>query len=267
MHAYATVEDVKAALGLSSSGDDTFILNILKAVAEHIDRLTGTRFVPWTGERRFDGSGTDQLFVPDLLAVTSLVVDDDTLTTSDYLLYPRNAPADGEPYTWIALDPDGDYSAFDAGRDEISITGRWGYSEDTESLTTLAADITSSDTTLTCPTGKAEMGQVLLIDSEQLFVTGVSAGSPNDTVTIERAQGGTTAAAHSSGATIYVYRAPWAIWYVAQKLAANYYRAKDVFGEQATALEELGRIRLNRAMTRDLYELLKPYINRRRVRV
>lgn len=266
MHAYCTVDDVKDALGLSSTDDDTLILHIIVAVAEHIDRITRTRFVPWTGEKRFDGTGTDQLFIPDLLAVTSLVVDDDTLTSSDYLLYPRNAPSLGEPYTWIAMNPDGNYSAFDAGRDTVSITGRWGYCEETDSLTTLAADITASATTLTAPTGNLKAGHVLLIDSEQMFVTAVSTGSPNDTATVERAQNGTTAASHTADTTIYIYRAPWAIWYVSWKLAANLYRAKDVFGERATAIEELGQIQLNRAMTKDLWELLQPFVNRRRVR-
>lgn len=267
-HAYCTIDDVKDSINDSGSSLDAFLVKVVLSVTEFIDKRTKTQFVPWSGEKRFDGSGTPRLFIPDCLSLTTVVDDTSTLTDSDYLLYPRNAASIGQPYTWLQMDPDGTYSSWTREMDIVSLTGAWGYSQELESLTTLAAAIESTTaTTITVPTGLVQAGHVLKIGDEALFVSAVTVGDPSDTVTVKRGQEGTTAATHENGATVSNYEAPYDIWQVAWGMAKNLYKAKDQLGERATALEELGKIQINRALTKDLAELLKFYMVRRRVRI
>lgn len=87
----------------------------------------------------------------------------------------------------------------------------WGDKYLKANTTTLAADITNVATSLTVPTGFGAKLDVknsvtgsgfyclLQIDYEEVLVT---AGAGTDTLTVTRAQNGTTAAAHTAGATI-----------------------------------------------------------------
>jgi len=264
-YSYATLDDIKAALGIptATTTDDSLLLNYLIATTRFIESREGAgrRFVPWTGTKRYDGSGAGRLYVDDLLSVTTLVDDDDTWASTDYLLYPRNAAADGEPYRWIEVDPDGDYSTFTDEADVVVITGEWGYAADTEdSGATVATTQAAGDTTLVIATGSnVKIGHLLLIGSERQFVAGKTTGSPNDTYTVVRGLLGTTAAEHTSGTAISYYLAPYDIWFATVEIAKNLYRMKDVFGEEATAIAELGRIRINRAVTRDVRDVLTAY--------
>jgi hypothetical protein len=60
----------------------------------------------------------------------------------------------------------------------------------------LATAITSSQTVITTDTTSAQNGDVVLVDTEWMLVTG---GGGTNTLTVQRAYGGTTAASHASG--------------------------------------------------------------------
>ena len=87
----------------------------------------------------------------------------------------------------------------------------------------MAADAT----TLLAETGTVEVGWLLLIDSERLFVSAVSTGVDNDTLTVRRAQFGTTAAAHSNGTTIYRYCPPSDVEKAVADLAKFLYQRQE----------------------------------------
>jgi hypothetical protein len=70
---------------------------------------------------------------------------------------------------------------------------------------TISADIASSKATVTVSVSSGALintGETILIDSERMLVQYIT----GNTLTVERAAGGTTLAAHTSGATIYAPR-------------------------------------------------------------
>lgn len=156
------------------------------------------------------------LWLPyDLISVTSLKVDDDAdwsygltlVEGTDFALWNDNAA--NEPYARIDIDPESalisTWQRNARGR-EVQIAGVWGYSYEVESAGTLGGAI--SDTTGTSVTMTAghsvEPGDTLKIDSEQFEVTAVA----TNTLTVTRGINGTTAATHSTGATVSRRRYP-----------------------------------------------------------
>jgi len=181
-YSYCSIEDFKRRLdllGISTPQGydaDGLMLEIVKAATRIIERETnGRRFIPWSGTKRYDGDGTITLFVDDLISVTSIVDDDDTLVAADYLLYPRNAANQDpvEPYLWIDVDPDADtISAWTDEADIVVITGLWGWPPSTVDTGADVASITAAATTLSADRGDViRIGHVLLVESEQMFVT------------------------------------------------------------------------------------------------
>jgi len=116
-----------------------WIDEMIDAVDAYIDNYCNTNFESSTETRYFDGDGSNELILDDLLTVTSLQfldpngVDlDDTLTESDdFFLYPYNETCKHK----IVLNPEGDQAEFPKGSHRIKITGTWGKS------TTVPADI------------------------------------------------------------------------------------------------------------------------------
>jgi hypothetical protein len=93
----------------------------------------------------------------------------------------------------------------------VEIAGKWGFREVAENS---GADISEggafgpTDTTLTATDGsKFTVGQTVLIESEQLYLTGISASD----LTVERGTNGTTATSHPDGTDIFIYRYPGSV--------------------------------------------------------
>jgi hypothetical protein len=174
---YATLADMVHDLELSGVGKtkEARTLDRLRAASEWIMGKCGL-FIPVTETRRYDSLGGKMLFVDPLLAVTSITDDTTTLTTNDYLLYPRNRHWVNGPYTRIEIDPDASALAtWSCKRDAIAITGRWGKYE--ESVATGATvqnttKIAAAGTSLKVDNGSlVSPGMVLLIESEQMIIT------------------------------------------------------------------------------------------------
>src|SRR3990170_4338612 len=109
---YCTLAEVAYDLGLNGLDDEAETLKRVRAASDFLDSKVGW-FIPVTAARRFDGPRDRKtLFIDPLLAVTTLVDDTTTLTTSDYLLYPRNRHWENGPYTRISPDPDGTHAAW-----------------------------------------------------------------------------------------------------------------------------------------------------------
>lgn len=87
------------------------------------------------------------------------------------------------------------------GSERMTVSART--SADTGVNTGSALTASMADQTITVADGTAfAAGEILLIDAERILVTATTAA----TLIVERAQDGTTLAAHSSGADIYAYR-------------------------------------------------------------
>lgn len=147
----------------------------LRAASDWIARKRGD-FIPVTETKHYTGRGGLILFVEPTLAVTTLVNDGTTLSSSDYLLSPLNRHWRKGPYTRIEVDPDASgLGAWAVGRDEIVITGRHGLYEDSETTGASVANTTQiaeDGTSLLVGNGSLiSPGMTLLIESEQLLVT------------------------------------------------------------------------------------------------
>ena len=89
---------------------------------------------------------------------------------------------------------------------------------------TLAADAAAGDATLTVSDGAPfSPGQTLSLGDEQLHVTAVSDAE----LTVERAVNGTTAAAHTTGASIGLYAYPAPVVEACLQLAMRLWRGEE----------------------------------------
>ena len=231
---YTTRAQVKARLGITVA-DTTYdaILNaVIEAVSREIDQYCGRWFYPVTQTRYFTPASTRRILVDDLLAVTSLKTDEDgdrtyetTWAAGDYDLMPLNAllGSPPEPYWEIRTTPDGDY-AFPCVARGVEIAGRWGYYDQrTTSTATLNEALDTTETGVDVSDGtQFEVGQTILIDSEQMYISAIA----TNTLTVTRAVNGTTAATHSLGAAIQVYQYP-IVSEACLYQAAFAFRAKD----------------------------------------
>jgi len=95
-------------------------------------------------------------------------------------------------------------------------------------------------TSLTVLTGKVETHQMLLIGDEQVYVSSISTGEINDTVTIVRAQNGTTAAVHLEAIVVYRQLAPFDIEELCGILAARLFHRGTTAWADRTGTPESG---------------------------
>lgn len=157
-----------------NGSDPAILIKHIRAASQVILREIG-KFIPITQALRLDGNGKDRLFVPPLLTVISIVNDDDTLVTTDYLLRPNGRMWPDGPYTHIDVDPEAtNLSTWYQEKDSVVINGRWGLYEKSEDLGINTANLQSvNDVSLQVANGsKVSPGMVCLIGSEQELVTG-----------------------------------------------------------------------------------------------
>lgn len=244
MNCYASLTEIKAVLGISSTTDDTVMLNILEAASRAIDEYCQRHFYAETDTRYFDGAGT-RLWIDDLLSVTTFKKDDDgdatfedTLATTDYNLYPLNT----YPKWQARISEDSNYAGFALGIDKgVEIDGLWGYGNgrsatpySASGITVVADDATETELDVSAE-GTIEPGHTILVESEQIYVSAVSSDGTKK-ITVERAVNGTTGAAHATkAASIYEY--PKDIWQACVSMASGLY---DMRQKQGMKSEELG---------------------------
>jgi hypothetical protein len=200
------------------AGDDDELFQLLLSVSDWVDHYCNRHFYPRTDTLVFDGRGTVQLLVPDLISITSLKEDgnadltfNETWATSDYWSQPNNAAPTqhwGGPYTALKARAEGDKAdGFVTGEQNFQIIGVWGYGQYSEDSGT-DLDDASMDTTKTTVAvddgTQFEIGQTALIGTEQMLVTGISSNN----LTVTRALNGSTAAAHADNSDINILRWP-----------------------------------------------------------
>jgi hypothetical protein len=230
---YVSLARLKRRMGISATTDDTMLEEIIDEVSAFIEQATDRIFIPETRTYYFDSpkqSSTRLNLGRDLLSVTTLTDDSGTISSSDYFLYNGYDDLNTPPYTVIDLLRSNEYFQFsDTRQKAITIAGEWGYTnafEDT-GATVLNNPLAADGTSLTALTGLLSVGDSLLIGSEQIFVSAITTGDPNDTITIKRAQGGTTAAEHDSTTAIYRYLPPRPIVSAATKIATAWYNERE----------------------------------------
>ncbi len=153
----------------------------IQTASKNIDEQLHRRFYPQDGTAYFDwpnqgGSGGGQYAYPwrlwldqfDCVVLTSLVTGGVTIPLNQVFLEPVNNPLDGRPYyEYIELDRSST-AAFGGNaaspQHSIVLTGTWGYGADADPAGTLAANVGSSDTTITVSDGsQAGIGDLLIL--------------------------------------------------------------------------------------------------------
>ena len=203
---YASLSYAKTHLSIADALDDTRLACLLESASRTFDRDCGRFFYTATRTLTFTARQYDALLVPDLLSVTALHTDDGTRTypyawaATDYELVASDSEPDRYPRWQVVTTPTSP-QAFPVGlRRGVRIVGLWGHGdgESASPWTASGATITlatDSATSATVSSGTPfSVGQTLLAESEQLYVTGVL----GVTLTVERGVNGTTAAAHNA---------------------------------------------------------------------
>jgi len=259
-YSFIHINEVRDDLG--ETGSDSTWLDFVKAATLAVEVEMRGSFVPFTETRRFDGPGGKMLITPDLLSSAPTIISDSTtLTTADYLLYPRQRRWANGPFERIEIDPDATgLTAWGTDRNDISVAGKWGWLDETEAISgATVQNATSQDattTTLTVETGKIRVGHLVLIESELEFVTAVTIGA-TDTCTVVRGVLGTTAAVHLNGVAIRRQVVPPLIHWITKSVAASLWkRAKSGYTGK-TVVPELGQINLFDVLPKELLKSAK----------
>ena len=130
---------------IDTSGTSTFTTaqtarmdRIIYQVSREIDARTRRHFYASTETRYYTADQSGQLWIDDLLSITTLKTDDNDDGTyettwtagTDYHLQPFNAPSEipPAPYLWIDLD-NSSSKYFPKVQKGVEISGRWGHFE------------------------------------------------------------------------------------------------------------------------------------------
>jgi len=133
MAQYTTTAKVKSYLGITASTWDTLLDSLITIASSMIDQFTGRQFYKTADTtKKYDGNNNVSLFIDDLLSSSpTVVVDDGTLGSDDFFLYPSNDTPKTEIQRAVDYSSDG-YNTWPKGQQNVEITGDWGYCEDDE---------------------------------------------------------------------------------------------------------------------------------------
>jgi len=249
---------------LASTDDDTQLRLIIEAASRLIDNYCGRWFYVLSGTKYYPGADAI-VTLDDILSITTLKTDTDadgifesTLTeNTDFFLFPLNTyPKRRAEINWA-----GNYGDFaHTIQRGIQIVGLFGYG-DGESATpysssgaTLTAS-TSSTTSVTISSAVFEVGQTILVESEQMYITAVASTG----LTVNRAVNGTTGAIHSAQ-TAYIYSYPSPIIEATLMTASRLWKRKETSFATIVGAPELGPYEIHRGLDIDVKTLLQPYV-------
>ncbi len=156
--AYATVEQVSAALDFKASAFEASRLNrLVLSASRRIDQMLHRHFYPLTETRSYHlGGGGGFWLGADLFALTAVTADTVAITISTVTLSPGTPP-----YHWISQ----------TGVD-IDVTGVWTFSQDTTPAGALAEALDDSETGVdVTDSSLIGVGDLILVDTEQMIVT------------------------------------------------------------------------------------------------
>ena len=119
------LSEMRAFLNIptAQTGKDDLLVTLLDAYNGKIENYLGVTMINSTyTTEKYDGNNTDSLFLKHypIVSVSELIIDDDTLTASDFVIYDEG---------YLKIDSD-DYSIFTKDVQSVSITyiAGWGTS-------------------------------------------------------------------------------------------------------------------------------------------
>lgn len=177
----------------------------------HLYSLVQTRYFG----QHYNAPRPQRLWVVPLISITSVSYDDDgdysygeTLTEGTDFWVERDPDDPGGPIWSLWVHPESlKLSRWPCRERSIRIAGVWGYSNEVEATGQTVANTTqiAADGTVleVARDHGLDPGETLVIEDEQVAVTGVGAAGNATQVVIQRGLNGTTAAAHANGTAIY----------------------------------------------------------------
>lgn len=192
---YATTEQLKQFMTGGTYGDDrvSLLLVDLESSSRRVDGYCsrGHGFGPVIATNSYRVSprmARNQRLIleDDLVELIGVKVDGVDKDPDDFTIEPRALRG---MFGWNSI---------------VDVTGTWGFGyQVVPSGTALDDDLTEDAATIpVADSTKLVVGQIVLVDDEQMLVTALGDG----TADVVRAQNGTTAATHSDEATVSVYR-------------------------------------------------------------
>lgn len=253
------------------TADAAVVERMLDASSRRVDEICRRHFYDLTATRVLDGNGRDRLRIPDLLAATSIKLDEDgdrtfelTLASAtDYYLKRHGyEDEDATPYTMLELDGvNGQRSTFVSRKRLVEIVGRWGFTDETEAVEASGTAITgtladATDLTLAVSAdADLAVGQTLKLEDEQVYIS----GGTTSPFTVVRGVNGTTAAAHAAVAVnryVYVPQVREATLI----LAARLWKRRDTSYANVIAQEAVGRFEVFKQFDPDVVTMLSPLV-------
>lgn len=137
---YCSLSDVKAAMSISDTVDDTLLSGVIEAASRFIDGYCGRDFTVAAGTATRDYAPTgryEPLLIDDASTIVSVKIDDDldysfgtTLTTDDWQAEPLNSRAAGQAWVYTRLRPleDGYWPLDRRGRATVRVQATFGWS-------------------------------------------------------------------------------------------------------------------------------------------
>ncbi len=172
---YCTLKQVLNDLQKNGTGNESHLLGFIADASQWIEQKFG-EFIPFTADKFFTGDSTDSLRIPPLIELDSIDNDGTALDSDDVLLFGDGFGTpyypDG-PYIKITADPDALF-VWSSEKGSVEVSGKWGkYSKlkavgESITLDGSGTSFTASNASLFSP------GMVLLIESEQIIITGTS---------------------------------------------------------------------------------------------
>ena len=252
---YATLQDARNAVKAVSTGDDTLLISALNTVTRRARGLSRWGFEPELKTVHYEVAGHKvdshrrTLRVGDaILELSSVLANDVALAlTTRVTPYPTNATL----FDTIRLVDTSDswytVNAPDEYPNIIKVTAWYGLHTDYnnawwEADNVLdAGGIGAATTTITVAdvdgtgrdgeTPRFSTGNLIRIEDEYLRVT--STDTDADTMTVERAENGTAAAAHAVNTAIDVWYTEWDIRAVVARQAGLMYTRRGAYEQQA----------------------------------
>lgn len=250
-----------------TTDEDAKITDLIEMVSLAIEEETAVVFYPVTKTKYFDHPDPDNVlkFNEWLISVDTFTTQngDESVTSGQYYLMQGNS-YQGPPYDRIVMKTDSTrpnllYSG--TLQQANALTGKWGWRDEygaTGATVLNDPSLLAAGTSLTVLTGKVETHQTLLVGDEQIYVSSISAGSPNDTVTIVRAQNGTTAAVHMKDVAVYRQLAPFDIEELCGILTARLFHRGATAWADKTGTPKSGLIYV-KAMVAEATHIIKKY--------
>lgn len=173
---YCSIADVLSDLGRRGVRDEAQLLGFIRSASTWIERKLGV-YLPEVASKTFNGEGGRDLWVPPLLELTSVIVDGNTISSSQYQLFGdgvgRPVWENGPCSRITILDDATELGAWSYEDEGNVLTGKWGLYLESKSLGISVTLADGSSTDLSVSNGSlVSPGMVLLVETEQLLVEG-----------------------------------------------------------------------------------------------